>query len=252
MSDQQPAARRGLFGNRPGARAAAQTEAGTSDPSRTAPDSTDTRAASAGATRAPSSMMGANADPSDGPESGADPAGQSQAVAPAQGRPVAAETSAPAPQEARRPTTREERTEVVETTGGSMLARSVAVVVAILLGLLGAVTLVKTGVHGDMSSPTVKVAGFQQTPLMGVVELAGALLALLAAVLPGVGMTLFAGVVFVVAGLLAILVHSSLPAGLPVDRVLAWLLVAAGAVMVVTGLLGHRRRVVRRTIGSYE
>jgi hypothetical protein len=125
--------------------------------------------------------------------------------------------------------------------------------VAAVLLLMGAITLARAGLDGDMAVPVVSVLGFTHTAWLGFLELAFGLLLLLGGLSPAVrDLGLAMGIVTLLAGILIVIEPSAPPAELAIERSYGWLLIVLGAVAAVGGLLpGGRVRRWRRADATY-
>ena len=129
----------------------------------------------------------------------------------------------------------------VVTEHPSTLARIGQVLILVagaLLVISGAVTLARTGLHSDLSSPVVQVMGHAHTPWLGIAELvAGILLVGAGASAWNRELGVVVGVLLAVAGFVVLSDPSLAPDGLAIDDGYGWFLVVTGALALVGGLL---------------
>ncbi|MGI8662838.1 MAG: hypothetical protein ACR2LQ_06445 [Acidimicrobiales bacterium] len=126
-------------------------------------------------------------------------------------------------------------------------------VIALLAGLgfllLGALVLVDTGFGDFPSNPIASVAGFTQTPLLGVIDVALGLLLLAGAADRDRSMSVFAGGLMLVAGIVAAVEAEKLPAAVRTNSGFGWTVALVGAIVLIAALViptaYSRSRVVR-------
>lgn len=125
----------------------------------------------------------------------------------------------------------------------------VAGIVAVGLLVLGGITTARAGLDGALDEPVVSVAGFTATALLGLIELAAGVLLLIAALSRSRAGTMFFGIVFGVASLVAVFEPTVGNGSLAMERGLAVLFaIAFGVVVAVAALLPD----VRRTVDHVE
>src|SRR6266568_6246448 len=94
-------------------------------------------------------------------------------------------------------------------------AQVVALIVGLFYGIIGAVALLRTGIHTDgqdaLLHPRVSVGGFHHTPLLAMIEVGFGLLCILAGAIPGGGRTTmtFLGTVALGLGIIIVIQPSS-------------------------------------------
>lgn len=82
-------------------------------------------------------------------------------------------------------------------------ASALAVIVAIALGVVGAVALARAGLDGPLDDPVIEVAGFSHTALLGLIELGMAVILLAVGLSRDRGALLFTSILFGAAALVA-------------------------------------------------
>jgi len=156
-------------------------------------------------------------------------------------RPVVQEVvTTPVVQEAvvARPAVAEER---VATTGRWYAPDSFVVgLIGLALLVIGLIAMTRAGFDGPMDDPVVKVIGFTHTATLGVIEAAVGLLLLICAAMRSRGGAVFFGLLLGVGGIVGAVQTDSFRRSLALQSGLAWLAVAAAAVVVLVSLLMPR------------
>jgi hypothetical protein len=142
-------------------------------------------------------------------------------------------------------------TETVLTarTSGFTPGVLVAGVVAIVLLVLGGITVARAGIDSSLDQPVVEVAGYTGTALLGLIELVFGLLLLIAALSRANRAILFLGIAGGVMALVAVFQPSVGEGSLAIERGFAVVAAIVMGIVVAAALLPtlRRRRVVRRT-----
>jgi hypothetical protein len=140
--------------------------------------------------------------------------------------------------------------ERVATRSGSYYAPDSIIVGLIGLALLviGLIAMVRAGLDAPLDDPVVDVLGFGHTATLGIIEAAfGAVLLICAAARTRSGATFF-GLVMVVAGIVGAVQTDSFDESLGLESAWAWIIVAAGAVVVLASLLLPRMTTSRTRV----
>jgi hypothetical protein len=126
-------------------------------------------------------------------------------------------------------------------------ASALAVVVAIALGVIGAVALARAGVDGPLDDPVVEVAGFSHTALLGLIELGMAVILLTVGLSRDRGAVLFTSILFGAAALVAAIEPTVGGDALAVETSWAVVLVIAfGAIALAAAVLPAMWRTAER------
>jgi len=129
----------------------------------------------------------------------------------------------------------------VATTGRSYAPDSFVVgVIGLALLVIGLIAMVRAGFDGPMDDPVVKVIGFTHTATLGVIEAAIGLLLLICAATRSRGGAIFFGLVLGVGGIVGAVQTDSFRRSLALQSGLAWIAVAAAAIVVLVSLLMPR------------
>jgi len=127
--------------------------------------------------------------------------------------------------------------------------RFIALIAGLGFLMLGALVLLDTGFSDFPSLPVTSVAGFTQTPLLGVIDVGVGLLLLVGAADFTRGVSIFTGGLMLVAGVLAAADTERLPVSVRSNSSYGWLLVIVGGVVLLAALVlpvaGSHRRVIR-------
>ncbi len=131
---------------------------------------------------------------------------------------------------------------IVRDEYGTLGSWSPAQIVALVLGLLyivlGGVALLRTGVGASLFEPVTVVAGFQYTPLLGMIEIIVGLLFLAVGAFPAArDGVVFLGVLALAVGLLIVIEPAAFEGNVGADSAHGWLYVVTGAIAALTGLL---------------
>jgi hypothetical protein len=127
--------------------------------------------------------------------------------------------------------------------------RVIALIAGLGFLLFGALVLLDTGLADFPSEPVTTVAGFTQTPLLGVIDLALGLLLLAGAADLDRSIGIFTGGLMVVGGILMAVDSERMPVSVRSNSGYGWLLVLVGAVVLFAALVlptaASHRRVIR-------
>lgn len=110
-------------------------------------------------------------------------------------------------------------------------AAVLATIVAIALGVVGAVAVARAGLDGPLDDPVVEVAGLSHTALLGLIELGMGVVLLLAGLSRDRGAILFVSILFGAASLVAAIEPSVGGDALAIER--SWAVTLAIAFAVV-------------------
>ena len=116
-------------------------------------------------------------------------------------------------------------------------ASVLAVVVAVALGVVGAVAVARAGLEGPMDDPIVEVAGFTHTAILGFVEIGMAVVLVWAGLSRDRGALLFVSILFGAASLVAAIEPSVGGDALAIEQAWAVLLVFVFALIALTAAL---------------
>ncbi len=125
----------------------------------------------------------------------------------------------------------------VSTFGSVALFAVVAGIVAVVLLVLGGITVARAGLDGAMDEPVVNVAGFTATALLGLIELGFGVVLLLAALGRAREFVLFLGVIGSVASIVAVFQPDIGNGALAMEKGLAVLLTILFLVVTVAAFL---------------
>lgn len=128
--------------------------------------------------------------------------------------------------------------------------RLIALIAGLGFLLLGALVLLDTGFADFPSAPVTTVAGFTQTPLLGVIDVGLGLLLLAGAADIDRSVSIFVGGLMVVAGVLAAVDSERLPTAVRSNSGYGWMLVLVGAIALLAALALPTAASHRRTIRS--
>jgi len=126
-------------------------------------------------------------------------------------------------------------------------ASVLAVAAAIALGVIGAVAVARAGLDGPLGEPIVEVAGFSHTALLGLIEVAMAVVLLAVGLSRDRGALLFTSILFGAAALVAAIEPSVGGDALAIEASWAILLVIGfGAIALVAAFVPSRWRTTER------
>jgi uncharacterized membrane protein HdeD (DUF308 family) len=103
--------------------------------------------------------------------------------------------------------------------------------------LLGVLVLIDTGFSGFPSTPVTEVAGFTQTPLLGVIDVGFGLFLLAAAADWTRGISIFTGALMLAGGIVELSADDRLATSLRADHGYGWMAVVVGAIVLVAALV---------------
>ena len=115
-------------------------------------------------------------------------------------------------------------------------------VVAVLLLVIGGITLARAGVDGSLDKPVVHVAGFTSTSLLGLFEVAFGVLLLIAALSRAREAIMFFSIIGVIAGLIGVFQPTVGNGSLAMERGFAVLVTIAMLVVLISTVLPTVRR----------
>ena len=127
------------------------------------------------------------------------------------------------------------------------LASALAVLVAIALGVIGAVAVARAGLDGPLDDPVVEVAGFSHTALLGLIELGMAVILLTVGLSRDRGAVLFTSILFGTAALVVAIEPSVGGDALAVET--SWavaLVIVFGAIALAAAILPAMWRTTER------
>jgi hypothetical protein len=119
----------------------------------------------------------------------------------------------------------------------------VALVIGLFYGVIGGVTLLRTGIHTQGNNallhPRVSVAGFHHTPLLGMIEVGFGLLCIFAGAIPGGGRTTmtFLGTIALGLGIIIVIQPSSFYHLFSIRTSNGVLYMITGLVLLVAGMV---------------
>lgn len=113
----------------------------------------------------------------------------------------------------------------------------IAALVGLVLLLVGLIAVIRGGFDGEMSEPVVEVLGFTHTTTLGIIEIGLGLCLLIAGATRSRSGALFFGAVLGVAGFVAAVQSESFTTSLAIESGMAWLVVLAGVVVVLSALM---------------
>jgi hypothetical protein len=117
-------------------------------------------------------------------------------------------------------------------------ASALAVVAAVALGVIGAVAVARAGLDGPLDDPIVDVAGFSHTALLGLIEVAMAVILLAVGLSRDRGALLFTSILFGAAALVAAIEPSVGGDALAIESSWAVVLVIVfGAIALVAAVM---------------
>ena len=113
----------------------------------------------------------------------------------------------------------------------------VATAAGAVLLIFGLIALIRSDLVGSLQDPIVNVAGFDHTPLLGLIEIGVGLLLLLAALAGSLALTRLVGAVLVVGAVVALVEPNALGDELTLENGYLWLVLALGAATLLASLL---------------
>jgi len=127
-------------------------------------------------------------------------------------------------------------------------ASAVAALAAVMLLLLGGITLARAGIDSSLDEPIVSVAGFTATAILGLIEIGFGLIFLIAALARARTAILFVAIIGAVTALVVVFQPTVGELSLGIERGFAVLATIVMAVIVVSALLPSikRQSVVQR------
>jgi hypothetical protein len=136
--------------------------------------------------------------------------------------------------------------QVTESENRFSPAQVVHAAIGVFLVVMGIIAIIRGGLNGDLTQPTFDVIGITHSAAVGIGELIGGALLLLAAAGPsGRFLGLVVGLAMIIFGAV-LLGDKTTMSDVGTEDGLAWLSIALGAVAVIAGLIPPRRTVRRR------
>jgi hypothetical protein len=124
-------------------------------------------------------------------------------------------------------------------------------VLGLVTAIVGVITLARGGIDSSLNAPIVRAAGFDQSALLGAIELAlGLLLILGATSYAARGVIMFVGVIMVLGGVLLGAAGPTILRDVGTVHGTGWALMVGGIVALVASTMGriiHTRRSVKTT-----
>jgi len=119
----------------------------------------------------------------------------------------------------------------------------VAGVLGLVVAIIGVVTVARAGIDSSMNDPIVRAAGFDQSALLGAIEVGLGLLLILGALSYAArGLIIGVGVIMVLGGVFIGAASSDLLRDVGTVHSTGWAIMVAGIIAIVAGSLG---RIVR-------
>jgi hypothetical protein len=146
---------------------------------------------------------------------------------------------------------RDDREDVVvrERTWAFAPGQLISLIVGVGLVALGLVAMVRAGIDGSFSTPTVEVLGFSHTAWLGLAEVGAGVLLILAGTGPwGRPLSVLVGAAMMIAGVLIGAETEAMPEELGVEQDYGWMLVLLGGLVALAAMVlpVWRSRRVRR------
>ena len=113
----------------------------------------------------------------------------------------------------------------------------VAAAAGAVLLIFGLIAIIRSDIVGSLQDPVVDVAGFEHTPLLGLIEIGAGLLLLAAALAGSLALTRLVGAVLVVGAVVALVEPNALGDELTLENGYLWLVLALGAATLLVSLL---------------
>jgi hypothetical protein len=121
-------------------------------------------------------------------------------------------------------------------------------VLGLVIAVIGIMTVSRGGIDGSLNVPMVRVAGIDQSAMLGAIELGLGLLLILGALSYATrGLTIAVGVVMVLGGVLLGAAGTTILRDVGTVHRTGWVLMVGGIVAIVAGSLGRMIR-TRRTV----
>ncbi len=124
----------------------------------------------------------------------------------------------------------------------------IAAVVGLVLTVIGLIAVTRAGIDEPIDEPLVDVLGFGHTATLGVIEIAIGVGLLFSGAFRSRGGAIFFGAILGIAGFVAAVQTDSFDESLGIESSFAWILVAAGAVVVLAALLVPRTTTRTQTV----
>jgi hypothetical protein len=119
----------------------------------------------------------------------------------------------------------------------------IAGVLGLVVAIIGVVTVARAGIDSSMNDPIVRAAGFDQSALLGAIEVGLGLLLILGALSYAArGLIIGVGVIMVLGGVFIGAASSDLLRDVGTVHSTGWAIMVAGIIAIVAGSLG---RIVR-------
>ena len=127
----------------------------------------------------------------------------------------------------------------------------IAGILGLVVAVIGAIAVSRGGIDGSLNVPIVRVAGFDQSALLGLTELGAGLLLILAALSYAArGVIVAVGVVMVVAGIIVGSAGTTLLHDIGTSQRTGWAIMIGGIIAIVASSLGSVIR-TRRSVQQY-
>ena len=135
-----------------------------------------------------------------------------------------------------------ERTETRVATSRFVFSpgQILAGILGLIVAVIGVMTVSRAGLDGSLNVPIVRVAGIDQSAVLGLAELVVGLLLILGSLSASAGdLIIFLGVVMVVGGVVIGAGGTTILRDLGVVHSTGWLIMVGGIIAVVAGSLGR-------------
>jgi hypothetical protein len=130
-------------------------------------------------------------------------------------------------------------------------ATCLGIVAGAVLIILGVVAIARGDLKGSVNDPVVSVAGWDHTPLLGLLEIAAGIVMLLSAFAAGAEM--FFGAVIAVFGIICLVEPKVLSDNLEIASSLAWVFIALGAIPAIAAAISTMATTrVRTTVARVQ
>jgi hypothetical protein len=132
------------------------------------------------------------------------------------------------------------------------VATFLGIIAGAVLIILGVVAIARGDLKGSINDPVVGVAGWDHTPLLGLIEIAAGIFLLLSAFAAGAEM--FFGAFIAVFGIIALVEPKVLSDNLEIASSLAWVFIALGAIPAAAAAISTMAvtRVRRTTVARVQ